>query len=83
MQGFESRNIRVWFLLTFEGEILRSFNQIQEEYNLISIDFYRFLKLSYLMSPTEWSLLKSQPDLEMFFIKPTKEKIVIKYNLTT
>ncbi len=59
----------------FDGEILKSFNQLQENFGLISTDFYRFLQLrSYLTSHTEWQSLTMQPsDLELFFIKIIKK----------
>ena len=59
----------------FDGDTLKSFNQLQEKFGLISTDFYRFLQLrSYLTSHKEWQFLTSQSsDLEVFFIKMIKK----------
>lgn len=60
----------------FDGEVLRSFIQLQDRFGLKSEDFYRYLQLrSYLMSHKEWSLLKKQPTpIEDLFINIIKEK---------
>ena len=64
----------------FDGEVLRSFRQLQDRFGLTNKDFHRYLQLrSYLMSHKEWSLLKKQPTpIEDLFINIIKEKTSIK-----
>lgn len=64
----------------FDGEILKSFNYLQENFGLKSTDFYRLLQLrSYLTSHKVWQPLPKLPfDLEHFFIKTIKKQEGVK-----
>lgn len=67
----------------FSGEILKSYELLQSEYNLSGMDFFRFLQLChYLPTHTDWEQLRKPPsNLENIFILAMKG--VIKTNLTS
>lgn len=60
----------------FDGEILKSFKQLQDKHGLSSKDLFRYLQIrDYIRSSGEWESLKRVPTLmETYLIKNITEK---------
>ena len=54
----------------FGEGVLRSFDQLQKKFGLLTHDFYRYLQLrNYLQKHKDWEILKESPsNIERFFI---------------
>lgn len=64
----------------FDGEILKSFKQLQDQYGLCSKDFYQYLQIrDYIKSKGKWETLKQiLTIIEAYLIKTIKEKSKVK-----
>uniref|UniRef100_A0A3P9KVM4 Reverse transcriptase domain-containing protein n=1 Tax=Oryzias latipes TaxID=8090 RepID=A0A3P9KVM4_ORYLA len=60
----------------FDGDILKSFKQLQDKYGIDSKDFYRYLQIrDYLRSCGEWEALRQPPtQIEQLMIKSIVDK---------
>lgn len=60
----------------FDGEILKSFKQLQDKHGLSSKDYFRYLQIrEYIRSSGEWESLKRLPtSMESYLIKNITEK---------
>ena len=54
----------------FDGELFKSFSQLQNEFSLPSSDLYRYLQIRhYITKSTDWENIKKEPtNIEMHFI---------------
>lgn len=60
----------------FEGNVIKTFAQLQDKYNLPSSDLYRYLQLrSYIKKHQDWELLrKESSNIEKHFTSLVQKK---------